>query len=563
MQFHRFVDIGAAGVMLLAVSQLQAGNLQAPGELIRKNSDIVYGIAQEETLSSIARRFTGAASNWRALAKANGIANDRSIPVGNAIIIPARLLPDQNAFATVVALRGAVNIVDKAGEVIDSRIGAQAGEGAVVVTGTDGFVTFQLKDGTSFALPPASNLQLTLLKVQDFTHRPRTELTLRQGRITSEVTPFTVPRSQYQVQTPLAIAGVRGTRFRVRFDDGASYSEVLKGVVAVQAERREQRLPADYGSVTAADHRQSAPMALLPPPSLTGTATTQDRLPLRVQLAQPAARAFRVTLATDASGMRRVAELTVPAVDGQALARLPDLDDGDYLIHAAAIDTLGLEGREAVLPLRLKARPFAPLLQEPGPKLRGSDQSTPVSFAWAEVAQVATYHLQLARDAAFTDIVDEQPALHAHRHQHPGLPDGHYYWRVASIIDRNGQADQGPWSDASTLAILPPQQAPSASQDVQGMRFAWHGEAGEHFVFESSSVNDPGFASPALHIETGQPSVSFATPAPGTYYARVQTIEADGYRGAFSAPQKYVVERRWGTSDGGSLNTSQGPVRAD
>jgi len=563
MQFHRFVDIGAAGLLLLFASQLQAGNLQAPGELVRKNSDIVYGIAQEETLSSIARRFTGSASNWRALAKANGITNDRSIPVGNAIVIPARLLPDQNAFATVVALRGTVSIVDKAGEVIDSRVGAQAGEGAVVVTGTDGFVTFQLQDGSSFALPPASNLQLTLLKVQDFTHRPRTELTLRQGRITSEVTPFTVPRSQYQVQTPLAIAGVRGTRFRVRFDDGASYSEVLKGVVAVQAERREQRLPADYGSVTASDHRQSAPVALLPPPSLAGTVTRQERLPLSVQLALPAAQAFRVTLATDANGMQRVAELTVPAVDGQALARLPELEDGDYLIRASAIDTLGLEGRETVLPLHLKARPFAPLLLGPGPKLRGTDQTTPVGFEWAEVAQVASYHLQLARDAAFTRLVDDQPALPTQRYQHPGLADGHYYWRVASITDRNGQADQGPWSDASALEILPPQQAPSASQDEQGMRFAWHGEAGQHYVFESSRVDDPGFAHPVQHIETDQANVCFATPAPDAYLARVQTIEADGYRGAFSTPQKYVVERRWGTGSGGSLNSSQGPVRAD
>lgn len=562
MPFHRTVWRSAAASLILAAgAQAQTGKLAPPGELTRKNSDIVYGIAQEETLSSIAVRFTGSAKNWGALAKANGIANDRTIPVGSSIVIPARLLPDKYAFATVVAMRGAVTIVDKAGDVVDSRIGAQAGEGAVVVTGEDGFVTFQLKDGTSFALPPASNLQLTVLKVQDFTNRPHTELLLKQGRITSEVTPFTVPRSQYQVQTPLAIAGVRGTRFRINFDGAASYSEVLTGVVAVEAGRRQTRLPANYGSVTAGDHRQSAPVALLAPPALAGTAAMQERLPLRVQLGQADAAAFRVAIATDAGGMRIVAGQTLAASDGHALARLPELEDGDYVIRAAAIDRLGLEGREAVLPLRLKARPFAPLLQAPGPKLRGGAEATPVLFEWAQVPQAAAYRLQLARDAGFHDLVDDHTASGEARYQHPGLAAGGYYWRVASIADKNGRPDQGPWGDAAALAVLPPQQGPSASQDEGGMRFAWGGEPGQRYVFESAG--DIGFAQAEQHIETDTPNVSFAAPEPGVHYARVQTIEADGYRGAFSAPQKFAVERRWGTSFGGALSSGQGPVRAD
>jgi hypothetical protein len=572
MPFQRNIGRRAAAALILAAgAHAQAGKLTPPGEIQRKNSDIVYGIAQQETLSSIALRFTGSAKNWPALAKANGIANDRTIPIGNSIVIPARLLPDKDAFATVVAMRGVVSMVDKTGEVVASRIGAQIGEGAVVVTGEDGFVTFQLKDGTSFALPPASNLQLTLLKVQDFTNRPRTALTLNKGRVTSEVTPFTLPRSQYQVQTPLAIAGVRGTRFRINFDGAGSYSEVLAGTVAVavDAGRRQVRLPADYGSVVGGDGRPSSPVALLAPPALDGTATAQERLPVRVQLAQApasaAAASFRVAVATDADGMRRVAEVVVKADEGHALARLPELEDGDYTVRASAIDQRGLEGREAVLTLRLKARPFAPLLRAPGSKLRGADAgaagATPVAFEWAQVAQAAAYRLQIARDAGFTDLVDDQAALRDTRYQHAGLGEGNYYWRVASVADKNGQPDQGPWGDPAALAILPPQQMPAASQDEDGMRFSWGGAPGQRFVFESAA--EIGFAHPQQHIETGEPRVSFAMPAPGTYYARVQTIEADGYRGAFSPPQKYVVERRWRTGFGGSLNSGQGPVRGD
>lgn len=560
------------GVLVAALSGLfqlapASAERAAPGQISRKNADIVYTIAQQETLSSIASRFTGNARNWPVIARANGIANDRTIPIGQAITIPARLLPDKDALATVVALRGTVSLLDKSGEVVDGRIGAQVGEGTVVVTGEDGFITFQLQDGTAFALPPASNLQLTQLRIQDYTSRPRTSLTLNRGRITSEVTPFSIPASQYQVQTPLAIAGVRGTRFRINYDGDKSYSEVLHGAVAVNAPtavaRAGNTLKADFGSVVGRDGRQGAPVPLLPAPALDGTPALQERLPLRVALASADAIAWRVTITTDVQGMRRVADTTLKANGTQGQARFEDLPDGDYQVWAAAIDQLGLEGREARLSLRVKARPFAPLLQAPGEKLRGADggQDSPVQFSWAEVAQVRSYHLQIARDAGFVQLVDEQPALATNHYAHPGLAQGNYFWRVASITDKNGQPDQGPWSDSASLAVLPPQQAPAASQDEDAMRFAWRGEAGQRFVFETAASAD--FAQPLQHIETDAPRVSFAIPGAGTYYARVQTIEADGYQGAFSAPQKYLVERRWHTGAGGSLVSNQGPVRGD
>lgn len=559
----------AALSLALPVAVHVAQAADAPGSIARKNSDIVYRIAQQETLSSIALKFTGSVRNWPALARANGIGNDRTIPIGNAIVIPSRLLPDKQAFATVVALRGDVDMIDKNGDVVTSRVGVQLPEGAVVVTGDEGFVAFQLQDGTTFSLPPSSNLQLTLLRVQDYTGRPRTELMLKQGRVTSEVTPFKLPGSRYQIQTPLAIAGVRGTRFRVHAEAGRSYSEVLHGAVGVTvlasasktAKSASSTLAADYGSVVGGDGRQSAPIALLPAPSLQDTAPLQERLPLRIRLANPEAKAFRVTVSTDAAGLYRVAESRADAEQGTAQVRLADLEDGDYYLRAAAIDSIGLEGKESAQVLRLKARPFAPLLQTPGPKLRPADQGAAIAFQWAEVASVRGYHLQIARDANFTDLIEDRPALTATAYQQSGLAQGRYYWRVASVADKNGQPDQGPWSDVNPLDVLPPQAAPDASQRDDAMQFSWHGEPGQRFVFESAATL--GFEQALVHIDSAAPRVSFPLPDAGTYYARVQAIDADGYRGAFSPPQKYSVERRWRTGAGGALNTSQGPVRAD
>lgn len=232
-----------AGTLLLAIIPASAQTVRpsAPaqiGKVSKQRDGIVYGISRNETLSSIALRFTGNSNNWTAIGKLNGIANDRTIPVGTSIAIPARLLPDRNAFATIIATQGEVSIISKDGDVVANKAGGRLSEGALIVTSDDGFITLQLQDGTTFVLPPASSLQLSTLQIQEYTDRPRTAVTLRKGRITSQVTPFSASKSQYEVQTPLAIAGVRGTRFRVNFDGEHSYNEVLEGTVKVAPKDR-------------------------------------------------------------------------------------------------------------------------------------------------------------------------------------------------------------------------------------------------------------------------------------------------------------------------------------
>ena len=52
---------------------------------------ISYKLDKDETLYSFARRMTGDASNWEAIAKYNGITDELSLPVGAALRIPTAL----------------------------------------------------------------------------------------------------------------------------------------------------------------------------------------------------------------------------------------------------------------------------------------------------------------------------------------------------------------------------------------------------------------------------------------------------------------------------------------
>lgn len=553
-----------------ATASAQSAKTAVPGQYAKARDGIVYGIAQAETLSSISQRFTGTPRHWAAIGKHNGISNDRTIPVGSAIVIPAYLLPDKNAFAVIVSVQGDVSIVTKAGETVAAKVGASLAEGTLIATADEGFVALQLKDGTSFALPPASNLQLSKLQIQDYTDRPRTALTLQKGRITSLVTPFSVPKSQYEVQTPLAIAGVRGTRFRINFDGDRSFSEVLQGTVNVAPEGRAKATPsrnvhANFGAISSAGNQVTTPTPLPAPPRLAASAEPEQRLPLRFVLTQPDAAAFRVGIFTDAQGLHQVAE-TRGARDLQDAAtqlRIATLEDGDYYVHASAIDQQGLEGTAAVQKLRLKARPFPPFQQAPGAKVRGAADGNPASirFQWTDAGSGYQYHVQLAADRDFTQVLADQSGLGATGFTHDFATTGTYFWRVATIAFKDGNPDQGPWSDAAQFQLLPPQEMPAASQERDRLQFSWRGEAGQHFIFETAASSN--FGQVLQRAETALTHAEFPLPPAGVYFARLQSIDSDGYRGAFSLPQKFVVERRWQTGYGDELTAGAAPVRGN
>ena len=86
-----------------------------------------------------------------------------------------------------------------------------------------------------------------------------------------------------------------------------------------------------------------------------------------------------------------------------------ELPDGDYVLRVRAIDAQGLEGRDADLRFRLKARPEPPLPSAPAP--RAVTVGGRVEFAWAANPQAATYELQLAAEPTLTRAKPRRPKL--------------------------------------------------------------------------------------------------------------------------------------------------------
>ena len=417
-----------------------------PGSITIGIASVTYHASAGDTLISIALRYTDKASNWVTLGKLNGIDKDSAIPIGSAILIPGELLGDVPARATVVVLTGTVAATTAQGGTDRLALGATVAEGTRLETGHNSFITLELADHSRISVPSNARVKIAKLRTARYLNSPRTEVLLLRGQVESRVAPLAASRGRYEVRTPLSVAGVRGTHFRVGYVGiGASTkiaTETLEGKVAV-ATASQARAPdglilaAGQGNLT--DSRQAGPaLDLLPAPRLLpadGRVSSTVFAPTRIALASVAgARAYHIQIASDAQAQNLLAESRAPlpvlTVDGIA--------DGPYFVRLSAIDRFGIEGRAGIEPITLRRdanlRNGGTLPGPSGapgaPAVASSDERS-VSFRWTPVAG-QSMRLQLARDSDFTYLLSSRTSSNGEARL-PRPQFGTYYARVETL----------------------------------------------------------------------------------------------------------------------------------
>ncbi|KAK81884.1 sigma factor regulatory protein, FecR/PupR family [Bordetella holmesii CDC-H809-BH] len=214
--------------MLWPASAVQA---QPAGSL---NEDFLYRIRPADTLGGLARTYTGTADNWPALQRINKIVDPLALPVGLELRIPLSMIPEVTGSAQVVSLAGKAMLNGQA-----VRPGSLLPEGGVLSTGEHSFVTVRLSDGSEITLP--SNSAVRLHHLRRFEHVPLTDtvISVEQGSMESQVAPEGKGVGRFEIRAPVAVTGVRGTRFRVQADAAGAAQAILEGNVRVQAHARD------------------------------------------------------------------------------------------------------------------------------------------------------------------------------------------------------------------------------------------------------------------------------------------------------------------------------------
>lgn len=498
-------------------------------------ADWLYLTSPGDTLSQIGQTYLKSMRDWPKVQAANALPIPERLPANTRIKIPVELLKVTPAPATVTAVTGNVRYGSGKGPYQPLLAGAQMKGGETVLSGPRSSASYRFADGTVLTQEAFSKLTFGRLAAYGKTGMVSTELSLGNGRLEARASEQRAPAGGFKVKSIVAVAGLRGTDFRLNLsEDGKTLrNEVLEGTVDVSARGRKVSVAAGYGTVTEAGKPPQAPRPLLTAPAATGLDAVVERLPLAFAW-QPVAeaRAYRAHVARDAA----FNEVLLDDVTQQpAIAWQDDLPDGSYVLRIRAIDSAGLEGNNLDHAFALDARPLPPALLSPAAGER--QYRNEVEFSWAPAAEAHGYVLQLARTPDFGNGLIER-RLAAVTRQGEVLPQGDWYARIASVDEaRKVHA----WSAQRAFRVQPLPEPPAARAraDAGQVQFVWGETKGAaRYGLEVGTAADLGTALAKQETTATRLSVPLK---PGKYYWRLRGIEDDGKPGAWGAVSPVIV----------------------
>lgn len=477
--------------------------------------EVIYSTRAGDTLIGLEKRFLTAPFGWKGLQSRNHISNPARMPVGSQLRIPEAWLRVEPRSARVLAVQGDVTVDGRRLAVDETLPG-----GSRLRTGDEAFVTLLMPDDSRLTVQPGSLARLD--KVQGFRgfEGQDTRVYLERGRVETTVTSQRGPAARYQVRTPTAVVGVRGTAFRVGSDSaaGTAQAEVTGGEVRMSPPGAgpATALPAGFGAVARAGAAIPAPRALLRAPQLDAMPSVMERVAMQFPFAAvKGAVRYRAQLARDEA----FNDVVMDGVFDASPARFTGLADGDYWLRVRAIDDAGLEGYDAARAFALRARPEPPRAAPP----------RAATLSWEQVPAAAGYRLQVSRDAAFKDLAGEwdspAPAVDT------GLAPGAYWWRVATL---RGEGQRGPWGDVQPLAVRRAPGPVALNVYNKRLRFAWPAEPGGR-IYEFQLARDAAFGDILIAQRIGEPALTIPAPDAGVYALRVRAIDPDGVASPWSA----------------------------
>ena len=427
-------------ILFLAFAPAQA----APDDLY------TYTIKSGDTLIGFSSRYLANPQDYEKLRAVNRMADADLLRPGKPLLVPYALLKSTPIAAQVAAHSGDVSARIGTRR-IEISIGLAIKEGMIVETGRSGFVTMSLANGSRLSVPSLSQLRVVRLRRYVLTGSSDIDFSVDKGRAETAVTPFKDKASRYRLRTPSAVSAVRGTTFRVGFDDVAmaSVSEVIEGSVGVGAgaSGKETAIPGGFGAAVSRTGDLNKEK-LLPPPALVDPGDTQQGADVRFTVRPaPPEKGYHVQIARDAGFV----EIIASERSATPTVRFPFLPDGRYYVRAMAIAASGLEGLSETTSFR-RQQASASAERVPG-------MMDAFRFAWMtqgpkikEGAGKKLYRFQLFNTASPALPIIDEAALEGPALILGGLKPGVYQWRV-SIKPAGGSKDDLLWVPFQKLTI--------------------------------------------------------------------------------------------------------------
>jgi hypothetical protein len=334
---------------------------------------ISYAVKPGDKLLVVSRNLLADPKQWNTLARLNGLKDPNVIRPGQVLDVPRSMInfSNQPKLATSGVLQSANGSVTING--IAAQAGAVVPEGARVQTASGSSAVVKMSDGTSVQLMPRSLAQVVTqhgYAMKDPANSISTTwfsgaIRLVEGLLDIAANKLAKRKEPLDVATPTSVIGVRGTQFRVAYEDpasGAARTEVLEG--KVRADNPAQAVGADvgggFGVAVKPTERDIKVVALLP-------ALPESALPARVERAREGQQAswtvsalqgaagYRAELAQDPAFTQIVFDTksSSPAIN---LAAAPN---GNYFARVRGVDPSGIEGYNAMRRIDIANAPLS------------------------------------------------------------------------------------------------------------------------------------------------------------------------------------------------------------
>jgi hypothetical protein len=254
-----------------------------------------------------------------------------------------------------------------------------------------------------------------------------------------------------------------------------------------------------------------------------------DRFRLRTPIAVSAVRGTRFRIAYDSQERPSLTEVTEGGVGvSSAATAAPDQPNVVPAGFGATASASGDIGTEALLP--------APPVLNPG-RLQ---KDTLVAIAVAPVAAATGYHVQLAQDAGFVDMIAAKRTATTDA-TFENIKDGTYFVRAMAIAPSGLEGMSETYSMRRALTVV---GGSAAALEPGVYQFKWQGQGDGKRSYRFQLLKDPK-DNVALVDEVGLDTTSLTLKglAPGVYFWRVSVrqFSGAGMSESWTAPEKVTV----------------------
>lgn len=388
-------------------------------EVANRSADFVYEVKSGDTLGKLANEMLDHSKRWKDVAKYNQLSDANRIEPGQKLRIQ---LPWLNARGGKLKIEAVTGEATADGRLL--QVGDEVAQGATLKTATASALRLRMPDGSLLNMMEGAEVEVEKLENKQgnaFTSLFR----LVTGQVEAFKKKYPEGTADLAIRAKTATLGVLGTHFRMREEGGRAYAEIEQGLVSYDAQKTPVMLALAGGQGSVADGEHAAEVIdLLPPPTFPVLPAAFDTPYIQwVMPEQDGATGFFGELARDEEFSDHLVSVRVK----KHKVMLTDLPNGRYWLRLRAVDSHGLQGREAKVSFLVNVPPRKFAMTKVYVSGNG------LQLRWVGRREGGGYQVQIADNQQFNSpMLDVKTAENVVEIPRP--KPGQYFMRVRQVF---------------------------------------------------------------------------------------------------------------------------------